>query len=245
VLLPVPKYIQQQQQQADRPLLLVTVTLNPNLDELSLFTASSSSSPSSTSAAALYITARPNTVDNVPRAILDGSMGKPPPVLVARIPNVTTFPFQVILTSKDVTVEGGATSTTTTTSLDISKYTVEDCHADGDNDPNYSNNYWWLPGGGGGAAAAAGLVVSARLDSDGLAATRDPTDFVGRTTILLRPTSTTASSAVQPQQDQQHSSNRTNDSCQPSLQQEVVASVTVELQGRGVAGKFFTSQKNR
>lgn len=41
---------------------------------------------------ALYITARPNTADNVPRAILDGSRGKPPPVLIARIANIAEFP---------------------------------------------------------------------------------------------------------------------------------------------------------
>ena len=241
---------QQQQPQLARPLLRVTITLNPNLDDLSLLAASSAST-SSTSAAALYITARPNTVDNVPRAILDGSMGKPPPVLVARIPNVTTFPFQVILTNKDVTVEGGATSTTSMTTVGTNKNGAEDCPPSPNNDsnvPSYSNNYWWLQGGA--SAGAGGLVVSARLDSDGVAATRDPTDLVGRTTILLRPTSTAtaAASAVVPQQEQQQSGTTTNDYCQPSqqqMQQDVVASVTVELQGRGVAGKFFTSQKNR
>jgi len=120
---------------------------------------------------ALYITARPNTSDNVPRAILDGSRGKPPPVLIARIPNVDSFPLTYTLTARDVTVEGAATN---------------------------DGNYWWR---------GSGLVVSARLDSDGIAATRDPNDLVGRNVIA-------------------GGSNQ----------------VSVELQGRGAAGMFFTQK---
>ena len=145
---------------SDTPLLQVTVTLSPRADITEI--------PSE--GAALYITARPNSVDNVPRAILDGSRGKPPPVLIARIPNVSSFPFEATLTAKDVTVEGAA---------------ADDA------------SYWWQ---------GQGLVVSARLDSDGLASTRDPTDLVGRNLLLGGD------------------------------------KVTVELQGRGVAGKFFTKK---
>lgn len=57
--------------------------------------------------AALYITARPNKADNVPRAILDGSNGKPPPVLAARIPR-PVFPLDFSLTSLDLTQEGAS-----------------------------------------------------------------------------------------------------------------------------------------
>ena len=129
---------------------------------------------------ALYITARPSTADNVPLAILDGSRGKPPPVLVTRIPNVNVFPFECTLTANDVTVEGNS----------------------GSDDGNSSSSYWWQDGG---------LVVSARLDSDGVAATRDPSDLVGRNIIL--------------------SSGKNHH-------------VTVELQGRGAAGKFFTKKSS-
>ena len=99
---------------------------------------------------AIYVTARPNKPDNVPRAILDGSRGKPPPVLSARFPNVSSFPFEFSLTSQNFTPEGASK--------------VEG--RDGDND-----DVWW---------ANEDLIVSARLDSDGVAATRDPTDLVGR-----------------------------------------------------------------
>ena len=60
---------------------------------------------------ALYITARPNKPDNVPKAILDGSRGKPPPVLIARYPLPksnsedldwnTQFPFEFTLTENE------------------------------------------------------------------------------------------------------------------------------------------------
>jgi len=126
-----------------------------------------------TETSALYITARPNSPDNVPRAILDGSRGKPPPVLILRIPKATTFPLEVTLSSKDVTVEGSS-----------------NMKEDG--------SYWWQ---------GTPLVVSARLDSDGVAATRDPTDLVGRSIVSSS------------------------------------SSGTVELQGRGAAGKFFTNKQ--
>jgi len=58
------------------------------------------------SSAALYITARPNKVD-VNRAIQDGSNGKSPPVLTARIPK-PSFPHAFSLSSLDLTQEGAA-----------------------------------------------------------------------------------------------------------------------------------------
>jgi hypothetical protein len=151
--------------QSPSSFLQVTVTLSKSA-------AAEISTPAQTSA--LYITARPNSADNVPRAILDGSRGKPPPVLIARIPNVCQFPFTTTLTSKDVTVEGSSNE-------------------------GANSSYWWR---------GTPLVVSARLDSDGVAATRDPSDLVGRSI------SSTGNSAV-----------------------------TVELQGRGAAGKFFTKKE--
>ncbi len=100
------------------------------------------------SRSALYVTARPNNPVDVPRAILDGSSGKPPPVLAARIPNAR-FPLSFELTASDLTIEGSA--------LILGE----------DN----NESYWW---------EGKDLIVSARFDSDGVAATRDPTDLVGR-----------------------------------------------------------------
>lgn len=96
--------------------------------------------------AALYITCRPSRPDNVPRAILDGSRGKAPPILAARFED-PRFPFEFSLTSENLTPEGA--------------FAVE----------GSENIMWW---------SGEDLVVSARLDSDGVAATRDPTDLVGR-----------------------------------------------------------------
>jgi hypothetical protein len=93
---------------------------------------------------ALYVTARPNRPDNVPRAILDGSRGKPPPILAARFES-PVFPFEFELGEKDLTPEGAGSD---------------------------QSSFWW---------AADDLVVSARWDSDGVAATRSPEDLVGRT----------------------------------------------------------------
>jgi len=107
--------------------------------------------PEDTSTSALYITARPNKADNVPKAILDGSNGKPPPVLAARFPN-PSFPFDFELSELDLTVEGVA-QVTSAASLSV------------------SDNYWW---------ENQDLIISGRWDTDGIAATRDPTDLVGR-----------------------------------------------------------------
>lgn len=106
--------------------------------------------PEETTSSALYITARPNKPDNVPRAILDGSNGKPPPVLATRIAN-PSFPFNFALTARDLTPEGGAAS---------------------DSAGDKGGMYWF---------ENQDLIVSARWDTDGIAASRDPTDLVGRT----------------------------------------------------------------
>ena len=94
---------------------------------------------------ALYVTVRPNRPDNVPRAILDGSSGKPPPVLAARYES-PVFPFEFSLGEKDLTPEGIGSDA----------------------------GYWW---------SADDLIVSARWDSDGVAATRSPEDLVGRNVV--------------------------------------------------------------
>ena len=96
---------------------------------------------------ALYITARPNKPDNVPRAILDGSRGKAPPILSARFAS-PQFPFDFDLSSQWLTPEGASKVAGTDT-----------------------DDVWWR---------GEDLIISARLDSDGVAATRDPTDLVGR-----------------------------------------------------------------
>jgi hypothetical protein len=57
-------------------------------------------------------------------------------------------------------------------------------------------------------------IVSARLDSDGVAATLDPTDLVGRNYYT-------------------HTSSKTG----------LPLTVDLELQGRGIGGKFFTRKQ--
>ena len=131
--------------------------------------------PDDISLSALYITARPNNPVDVPRAILDGSNGKPPPVLAARFVNIK-FPFNFELKTSDLTVEGN------------SRISSDDGY------------YWW---------EKSDLIVSARFDTDGIAATRDPSDLVGRNMYISGKDDT----------------------------------VTIELQGRGIAGKFFTTKK--
>jgi hypothetical protein len=130
-----------------------TVTLDADL-----LAASSSSSETTTTSSALYVTCRPNKPDNVPGAILSGTRGKPPPVLAARFEN-PRFPFDFELsTPRDLTIEGASSSdgvgggVSSTPVLDPSKF-------------------WWNRDD---------LIVSARWDSDGVAATRSPDDLVGR-----------------------------------------------------------------
>ena len=139
---------------------------------------------------ALYITARPNKADNVPRAILDGSNGKPPPILAARFAN-PTFPFEFDLSTLDLTQEG----------IGIG---FSDNNQQSD-DGNEKQKRFWFEG--------QDLIVSARFDTDGVAATRSPTDLVGRAQYTY--------SASQSSGD-------------------TIPTVTVPLQGRGFTGKLVT-----
>ena len=109
--------------------------------------------PPDTSSSALYVTVRPNNPVNVPKAILDGSNGKPPPILSIKIANVNKFPCEFKLTEIDLTLEGNAK-----------------IQQDGGED-----KFWW---------EGQDLIVSSRWDTDGVAATRDPTDLVGRSYYL-------------------------------------------------------------
>ena len=162
--------------QTNKVLLKGTIVTQPGLDI---------DEPSESQTPALYITVRPNKPDNVPKAILDGSRGKPPPVLIARYPipmnNAqdfdwnTQFPFGFTLTEQDLTMEG--------------------------------QSQWFV-------STNEDLIVSARLDMDGVAATRDPGDLVGR--AIYSPTI------------QQATSNKD--------------ALTVQLQGRGIGGKFVTKK---
>jgi hypothetical protein len=103
------------------------------------------------SGSALYLTARPDQADNIPAAILNGSRGKSPPILASKIEN-PIFPLEFQLgCPRDLTIEG-ASNTSAERSLDFTQL-------------------WW---------AKENLIVSARWDSDGVAATRSPDDLVGR-----------------------------------------------------------------
>jgi hypothetical protein len=143
----------------------------------------------SSATAALYVTVRPDKPDNVPRAILDGSGGKPPPIAAARYPlnsadsSEAFFPFTFELRQSDLTEEGTA-----------------------------EGGKWW---------EGDDLIVSARLDSDGSAATRDSTDLVGRAVQYKKAAK------------QEASIYRRNDG---------VAGVEVRLTGRGLGGKFATAR---
>jgi hypothetical protein len=116
----------------------------------------------SSSNSALYITCRPDKPDNVPAAILNGSRGKSPPVLSARLPN-PTFPldFQLVL-PRDLTLEGAWDGKTPLPSGNTPIQTEV---------PNNLDELWWKE---------TDLIVSARWDNDGVAATRSPDDLVGR-----------------------------------------------------------------
>ncbi|KAL7515974.1 hypothetical protein ACHAWX_001038 [Stephanocyclus meneghinianus] len=162
----------------------------------------SGTEPNASPSAALYITVKPETSNNAPKEIVNLFGGRPPPVLTARFPvssrndstdhNVLgdgriTFPFYFQLTESDMTAEG------------VFK---------GKNDEKYaSNQYWW---------SNDNLIVSARLDFDGVAATRDPDDLVGRSIIFV-----------------QEKANRELKDAQ----------VRITLQGRGIGGKFITAKK--
>ena len=109
--------------------------------------------PPDTSSSALYVTVRPNNPVNVPKAILDGSNGKPPPILSIKITNINAFPCEFKLTDNDLTLEGNAKI----------------------RQDNGEEKFWW---------EGQDLIVSSRWDTDGVAATRDPTDLVGRSYYL-------------------------------------------------------------
>ena len=159
--------------------------------------------------AALYITARPNTPNNVPRAILDGSNGKPPPVLAARIPfsEITTFPYNFALEApRDLTLEG-ATQVVTTNNNQGSASSSSTTTGGALTPP--PSSYWF---------EGLDLIVSARWDTDGQAATRSPTDLVGRNVYY-----TLAN--------------------QKTTLDEGVASFTLALTGRGWTGKLVTGGK--
>ena len=143
--------------------------------------------PEDISTSALYITARPNNAVDVPRAILDGSNGKAPPVLAVRFPNVIQFPYEFELSLNDLTLEGS------------SKISADD--TDGS-----SNNYWW---------EGKDFIVSARWDTDGIAATRNPTDLVGRSLFAVGSNGDRSVGAA------------------------------IQLQGRGFTGKLITGGKQK
>lgn len=77
-------------------------------------------------------------------------------MLSARFAN-PTFPFEFTLTSQNFTPEGASIVVDGAPTA----ITYDDTNSD----------VWW---------SGEDLIVSARLDSDGVAATRDPTDLVGR-----------------------------------------------------------------
>ena len=173
----------------DREFVRGRVTLqSPSL--LNDIITSSVSEKTNESSYALYVTARPSIPDNVPTAILDGSRGKSPPVLSARYPN-PTFPFDFALTAKDFTTEGAAKI------------------VNGDSASDKRSGVWW---------SGQDLIVSARLDTDGIASTRDPTDLVGRG--IFHAQSSTTSNAMSD-------------------------TLSIQLSGRGMFGKRVTSKTNR
>ena len=106
--------------------------------------------------AALYITARPESLSSAPQSLFDMLVGnygggKPPAVLTARYPiSGAAAPYEFQLSTSDLTEEGSFFNTGTEMSEPL---------------------YWWQDDN---------LIISARLDSDGVASSRDPEDLVGR-----------------------------------------------------------------
>ena len=132
--------------------------------------------------AALYLTARTNRADDVPKAILSGTRGKPPPIAAKRLAPPLSFPLAFELDDlSDLTPEGAAEPAR-----------------------------WW---------ERDELVLSARLDADGVAATRDPTDLVGRA-ICASPAS----------------------SRPPPTKPGAPPRCALELGGRGVGGRLITTR---
>ena len=95
--------------------------------------------------------------------------------------------------------------------------TEEDLTEEGAAQLATDSSRWWI---------ADDLVVSARLDSDGRAATRDPEDLVGRALLRRR------------QGQSQGGGGGGIAAARP-----VDLSAPLELQGRGIGGKFVTSKK--
>lgn len=148
------------------------------------------SEPSISESSALYITAKPETTMNAPKKIQELFAGRPPPVLTARFPITSgrdAFPFIFQLTESDVTAEGA--------------------YIDG-NEEMKAIKYWWTNDN---------LVVSARFDSDGIAATRDPDDLVGRSFSFVGD----------------------KGDGRPFRYDK---DVEIQLQGRGIGGKFITTK---
>jgi len=168
------------------------------LKEGNVFTASQPSS------AALYITARPENMKNAPKELFHAMGGRSPPVLTAKfqVENGDVFPLSFQITPDAVTPEGAFRS------LSSKSLKNNQLHDE-------STTYWW---------SKDNLVVSARLDSDGVAATRDPEDLVGRSISL-------------------------NDKCKSGEDETRSIScrreVLLELQGRGIGGKFVTQKHDK
>ncbi|KAL7467096.1 hypothetical protein ACHAXS_009267 [Conticribra weissflogii] len=151
--------------------------------------------------AALYITARPESMNNAPKDLFDAMGGRPPPVLTFPIEDGDSFPFSFQITSDAVTPEGAFGSS----GREILKTEVlgaEGC------------TYWW---------SKDNLVISARLDTDGVAITRDPEDLVGRS-ISFIPKSKSDEKA--------------------SNSSQFRRKIVIELQGRGIGGKFVTRKRD-
>ncbi|QDZ25514.1 hypothetical protein HOP50_17g80560 [Chloropicon primus] len=104
-----------------------------------------------TTSPAVYVTARPSKASSVPRAILDGSNGKAPPCLASRIP------IEVPRLGDAFPLEF---------SLSSQDLTMEGAQGNAE-----QGSYWFQD---------EDLVVSVRYDTDGIAATRDANDLVGR-----------------------------------------------------------------
>lgn len=140
VLLNCPNFVQASDEPFSKTFVKGTVALKSDI----------MLAPEQLSNSALYITVRPQTAVNVPKAILDGSNGKPPPVLATRISN-PSFPLEFELGTVDLTPEGSNLLFT---------------------DSSHSSPRYWFEGND--------FIISARWDTDGVAMTRDPTDLVGR-----------------------------------------------------------------
>lgn len=114
----------------------------------------------------------------VPRAILTGTRGKPPPIAAVRLAPPLQFPLHFELNDANLTPEGAAEPAR-----------------------------WW---------ARSQLILSARLDTDGQAATREPSDLVGRAVCAPLPVA-----GAPPH----------------------VPRCNVQLVGRGIGGKLLTGKR--